>query len=276
MSYGGALTLYAYRDLRDVAFSLAHLHGLPFQTIYDEHRMLHVCLDNDAFWRAQPGVLVQRYETLVVDPGAAVRQIAAHLGITLGQGEDVTLAEENSLRANRRRTEALAQRLRDGDETARRDPHSLLHADHVRTGTVGGWRGEVTPAQLFYLAAVCSDWLLANGYESSPDWPLAVVRQRGWCAEQLAVGWLERERFLQQLAAQQPVLLQELADVKGHAQGLEALITGLHGVIADLQARLAASSRRVDELERQGPVSAGLARLTRVTARLLARSGVST
>src|SRR5262249_45116731 len=77
---GTALALYASRALRDVAFSLAPLHGLPFETVHDVHRLLHTCLRNDDFWRAQPGVLVQRYEELIADPPAAVRQIAGHLG----------------------------------------------------------------------------------------------------------------------------------------------------------------------------------------------------
>src|SRR5439155_5480565 len=46
---GGAVALYAYRDLRDVAYSLVHLHGLPFETAHGTHRLLHACLSNDAF-----------------------------------------------------------------------------------------------------------------------------------------------------------------------------------------------------------------------------------
>src|SRR5439155_472456 len=164
---GGAVALYAYRDLRDVAYSLVHLHGLPFETAHGTHRLLHACLSNDAFWRAQPNVLVQRYEGLIADPPAAVRQIANHL---------------------------------------------------------------------------------------------AVVRERGWSAEEMAAGWLGRERHVQELAARELALRLELGDVRGHAQGLEALADRLHGVIAGLRDRYEAESRRLEELERLGPVALGVAR----------------
>src|SRR5439155_13738686 len=108
---GRALALYAYRDLRDVAYSLMHKFGGTFEEVVERGGHLHICLANDRFWRAQPRVLCQRYETLVGDFSRGIRQIAAHLEIKLSEGEVAQLADAYSLQANRQRTIAYAQQL---------------------------------------------------------------------------------------------------------------------------------------------------------------------
>ena len=142
-----ALALYCFRDLRDVCFSLMHKFRAGFAEVVGRQRLLHHCLDNDAFWRAQPEVLCQRYETLTADPAAAVVQIAAHLGVALADGEAAAVAAEYSLTANQWRAVELANRLRDeGVDLAdpananRWDAHTLLHWNHIRAGRVGDWR----------------------------------------------------------------------------------------------------------------------------------------
>ena len=75
---GRALAVYAFRDLRDVVLSLMRKRAVSFQELLRQG-MIHQLLANDAFWRAQPRVLIQRYEDLIVDPVAGVLQIARHL-----------------------------------------------------------------------------------------------------------------------------------------------------------------------------------------------------
>jgi hypothetical protein len=193
---GRAVALYCYRDLRDVAFSLAHKFGGTFEEIVGRQGWLARCLDNDAFWVRQPRTLCQRYEEMMADPVAAVGEIAAHLDIDLGDGEAEVLAEAYSLAANRGRAEELARRLRaagvDLDDPAnavRWDGETLLHWNHIRQGRIGGWRDEATPRQLKALARLCGDWLIERGYEADLAWaggaerkplsPLSPAGERG-------------------------------------------------------------------------------------------------
>ena len=78
---GRALAVYAYRDVREVVFSLMHKRGMTFEQLLRQG-MIHQILANDRFWMAQPDVLVQRYEDLLADPAARRHGAARHLGIT--------------------------------------------------------------------------------------------------------------------------------------------------------------------------------------------------
>src|SRR5262245_28430501 len=82
LAAGNARAVYSYRDLRDVAFSLAHKLSASFEQVV-EGRRLEEMIAADSYWQDRLGVLSQRYETLVGDPGDAVAQIAGHLGIEL-------------------------------------------------------------------------------------------------------------------------------------------------------------------------------------------------
>src|SRR3954469_11760393 len=77
-----AVAVYAYRDIRDVVFSLMHKRRVNFETLFRQG-MIHQILVNDRFWSAQSGVLCQRYEALIVDPVTGVEQLAAHIGLEL-------------------------------------------------------------------------------------------------------------------------------------------------------------------------------------------------
>src|SRR5262249_46537022 len=62
---GRAVALYSYRDLRDVCYSLMYKFRASFEDVVERQQLLHRCLANDAFWRAQPNLLWQRYEAIL-------------------------------------------------------------------------------------------------------------------------------------------------------------------------------------------------------------------
>ncbi len=64
---GRACALYAFRDVRDVVFSLMHKRGKTFEELLRQG-MIHQILANDRFWMGQPNVLVQRYDDLIREP----------------------------------------------------------------------------------------------------------------------------------------------------------------------------------------------------------------
>lgn len=169
---GRALAVYSYRDIRDVVFSLMHKRRVTFETLLRQG-MIHQVLVNDRYWRSRPGVLCQRYETLIADPIAGVEQLAAHLGMTLAQGEAAEVSGEYSFQANRQRMLKMGQRLKDKgvdlDDPANvqyYDCRTLLHWNHLREGRVGNWRDLATPRQRAILARLCDPWLAENGYET--------------------------------------------------------------------------------------------------------------
>ena len=76
----------------------------------------------------------------------------AFLGLALPAGESEELAGRFSPEANRRRTQRLAESLRergvDLSDPANGmiyDAGSLLHWNHLRDGQTGGWRERATP-----------------------------------------------------------------------------------------------------------------------------------
>jgi hypothetical protein len=225
LAEGRALAVYCYRDLRDVAFSLAHKCSSTFEYVVEDRRFLHTCLANDRFWTAQPRTLTQRYEDLMAELAAHVTALATHLGITLAKGEAAAVAEEFSLKANLWRTIELTNRLRErgldleqaGDEQSQ-DKQTLLHWNHIREGRVGGWRDQATSRQVAVLAGICGSWLVERGYEADDSWALPVF------------GHVRRE--------------------------LEATQQQLR----DLNLELDERNKQLNSLEQLGPVALGLAR----------------
>ena len=148
-----------------------HKRGATFRQLLRQG-MIHQILANDRFWRAQPRVLVQRYEEMVADPVTAVVQLARHLGLGVTRRQAIAIADEYSLESNLTRIEALRQQLVEAgiDLTAAGnlqiyDSVTLLHWNHVRPGGTGSWRTHLSPRECAVLVRMCGPWLEANGYD---------------------------------------------------------------------------------------------------------------
>ncbi len=194
---GRAVAIYAYRDVRDVAFSLMHKRRLTFDRLLQQG-MIHQVLANDRYWTEQPNVLIQRYDEILADPVAAVRAIAQHLGIRPAAGEAERIASEYSLEANKARTEALRRQieqsgvnLHDASSAQICDPGTLLHWNHVRNGRIGAWLDESTPRDRAILDRLCGRWLAAHGYPPSPrEMWAASIGDRLRIERDLLRGWV--------------------------------------------------------------------------------------
>jgi hypothetical protein len=171
---GQARVIYAYRDVRDVVFSLMHKRGLRFEQLLRQG-MIQQVLANDRFWMAQSDLLVQRYDELLADPAGGVMTLARFLGIALEQSEALRIAETYSQEANRARAEALRERLQQSGvnlESAANcqicDPKTLLHWNHLRPGGGGSSHTKAEPRQRALLERLCRRWLQTRGYEIEP------------------------------------------------------------------------------------------------------------
>jgi hypothetical protein len=172
LSSGRALAVYTYRDIRDVVFSLIHKRSLVFEDLLRQG-MVHQILVNDRFWRAQPRVLIQRYEELIADPVTAVVQIARHLGLGVTRREAAEIADDFSLESNQTRIEALRRRLENAGIDLRApgnlqicDPVTLLHWNHLRPGGTGSWQSDFRLSERVLLDRLCGSWLRDKGYAS--------------------------------------------------------------------------------------------------------------
>ena len=169
---GRAIAVYAFRDIRDVVCSLMHKRGATFRQLLRQG-MIHQVLANDRYWRAQPGVLIQRYDEMVADPVTAVVQMARHLGLGVARRQAVEIADEYSLESNLTRIEALRQQLEeagidltDAGNLQIYDPVTLLHWNHVRPGGSGSWHTRLSARECAMLARMCAP--LARGQRLRP------------------------------------------------------------------------------------------------------------
>ena len=158
LAEGRAVAVYAYRDVREVVFSLMHKRGMTFEQLLRQG-MIHQILANDRFWMARADVLVQRYEDLLADPTRGVIELARQLGIRLEASEAAQIAAEYSHESNKARTEALRRRLQEAgvdlESVANAqicDPKTLLHWNHIRQGNSQSWRALANPRQRRMLA----------------------------------------------------------------------------------------------------------------------------
>ena len=194
-----AIAVYAYRDVRDVVFSLMHKRGVSFELLVRQG-MIHQIFANDRFWSKQPGVVVQGYEKLVEDPVTGVLELGAHLGLEISREEAVEVAGEYSFQTNRRRTLELVERLQaqgvdlsDPSNLQYYDQKTLLHWNHLREGRPGNWRTHATPGQRAILSRLCDKWLIAHGYEAdtlAPDAPRQSTSEVLRRELELARAWL--------------------------------------------------------------------------------------
>jgi hypothetical protein len=271
---GRARAFYSFRDLRDVAFSLAHKRGTTFEEVVEEQGMLRTCLANDAFWTSQPHTLTQRYEEIVENPVGAVCQLAAHLDLDLAEGEAAATAERYSLASNRRRAVELAGRLRregvnlaDPQNALLHDTETLLHWNHIREGRRGGWRNEATPRQLAVLVSLCTDWLIGRGYAWDESWWTQADGPAPWSSAEmrrrLDASQGELNRTLPRLKEAEAELTrtrETLLAMRGDLQATRERLADTEGRLREALTALDESQRARLWLEQLGPFALGLAR----------------
>lgn len=180
-----AIAFYSYRDLRDVAFSLAHKLNLSFENLMLRD-IFKSCQVNYRFWRNCPHVLQQSYEKIKNGNLASIREIADFLAdrfhLTFTEEDLLSVENETTLAANTILIKTLTQNLiqqnidlNKPENALLHDSHSLFHWNHIREGTHNQWQDLATPEQLLMLAEICGEWLISEKYETGYDWILPAI-----------------------------------------------------------------------------------------------------
>ena len=167
--------VYAYRDVRDVVFSLMHKRGMTFEQAAPP--------GNDPSDPGQRSVLDGAAATCWFSgmttcsptrPEACI-ELARHLGIALEESEAARIAAEYSHESNKARAEALRSRLQEagrrsgegGQRPNLRFPTTLLHWNHMRQPGTRFLAAPARPAATRDAARLCERWL-RRGYEVAP------------------------------------------------------------------------------------------------------------
>lgn len=167
---GNAKAVYIYRDVRDVIVSRINRTGGTFSGLW--RGTLISILKNYRQWTSLDGVLISRYEDVVVDVAGEVRRIAAHLDIPISHEESQQVAAEYTPeRQLARIQEAKQTGLVERSPKVAFDPVSNLHTNHIRSGKSKQWASVLTRRQVAQIESRAGSWLVANGYELSvPRW----------------------------------------------------------------------------------------------------------
>ncbi len=179
---GRGRLIYISRDLRDVAASMARKKGYGLRELLAS-RELQRAIENHHAWRACGDWHAARYEQVVNDLASEVNAIARHLGLAIEPAIRDRIAEDLSLDAQRSRIAARAAtqdrrlgRMLDGTAI---DSQTLLHADHITSGSAGGWRDSLGPLESAAVEYLGRRWLEMQGYRLySPAWRRQLGRLR--------------------------------------------------------------------------------------------------
>jgi len=174
---GNASGVYIFRDIRDVMVSAMRRQSKSFEQLWQEN-YIGVCLRNFYKWTRLPGVLVSKYEQMILDVPAEVSRIAAHLGIAIDDATCEKVAAEYAITKQKERIElfrsALAPEYQSGQDPIF-DAVTLLHINHIHSGQTGEWKLVLSPSQISLIEGEARDWLVTNGYEVSQINPVPRV-----------------------------------------------------------------------------------------------------
>jgi hypothetical protein len=172
----GAKAVYSYRDIRDVACSLAWKFARSFdETVAGAE--LRGAISSYYGWTAAPASLIQRYEQIVRNPVEAVREIATHLSLEIDDRVAIEVAMASDLTSNQVRIERLRESLvGQGIDLSLPqnallfDSGTLLHWNHIRPADAGDWRSQLSRDELEKLRPVVQQWLIDAGLEHDDRW----------------------------------------------------------------------------------------------------------
>ncbi len=222
---GSAIAFYTYRDIRDVVLSGSRNFGVPLPE-YIAGRAIDDALGESALWSSCPGVFTSSFEQLTEAKIAWIREMMDALGLpTAKEFRAEELAAEFSIERQRERIRSADFKDLGGFEV---DPQTLLHRRHIGEAAVGGWRRELSPAEVREIELRAGDWLIDHGYPLDTiagEFPyrdaLRSLRERfARHVQEMDLILLERERLLRAQARENEVLRAAALDAQARKERL--------------------------------------------------------
>lgn len=181
---GQAKILYSYRDVRDVAYSVAHKLSRTMDDLLQVPNLFEdLILENDAFFTRMEPLLSMRYEEMFSNPVRSIIRIARFIDVDLDEGTAAEIEREFSMEGMRKQVNAITRHFEElgndlskHENTCLHDNHTQLHWNHLRTGLSGTWRKEVEPSHLQRMTELFHSWLVAHGYEVDDSWTMPKMR----------------------------------------------------------------------------------------------------
>lgn len=165
---GRLLPVYTVRDWREVVHSWSRLFGQELDEVFADPRWRRNLASLESW--LEEGARVQRHETLLADPLATLRELAALAELPM-DGDAMVAAVRSGGGAGRHGRGAGVRgrgSARFGDDR-RPEARTLLHAGHLGGRARDGWRAW-TPAQRALVAAHVTPLMVRFGYEWGEDW----------------------------------------------------------------------------------------------------------
>ena len=168
MSLNGSVKIcYIYRDIRDVAASLKNKDKVNDQALITTldaaietyHKIKHV-----------PNVLIQKYETVVIDIHQAIKQLVVFLGLKASEDEIEWVKKECSVENVKKVMSSLVASDQDTQpHTSLQylyDSKTLLHHNHIsnNSGFSSVWRVDLEQAEINLITDRYKSWLIEVKY----------------------------------------------------------------------------------------------------------------
>lgn len=145
---GDAKVIYTWRDPADAIASCMRTFAQDFETALGT---IDASIELYCLHRQQGSALIVHYEEIETHAASAVGRIAGHLDLDPGPDTISAVAEETSSRRMREKSESLpteAFLLALSGVGIAHDPETLLHRNHIRDGSSGYGRRQLTAVQL--------------------------------------------------------------------------------------------------------------------------------
>jgi hypothetical protein len=178
-----ARVIYTYRDVRDVIYSFAH--KLLSQPSHILERWSGPIMDGFEKWTATDDCVKIRYEDFHRQAVPEIHRIAEALHLRVPREAIAAIDCEFSFEANRSRAERKQRELLQEGHDLRELKHAcrhahdeLVHWNHLRSGSIGGWQDVATPRELEQMRHRFGQWLIDNAYETDAGWVERIVAAR--------------------------------------------------------------------------------------------------
>lgn len=160
---GKVKVVYVYRDLRDVAVSLANKFA---KSTDDAISRLSIQLNNYYLWNSIDTIMVSRYENMVTDLYSEVIKIANYLEVEVNEDLARSISSKLELSQQQEKIKLLNPNSpvlkSSGNDVY--DPVSQLHNNHINSGKWGQWKESLSKDQIEFIENWAFSWFVDRDY----------------------------------------------------------------------------------------------------------------